>query len=173
LGRISRGTRLLETSSHSDAIEISKRTMLQGDEVSSWKIGAHEVTLEPPDIYFVRSIGDVSPEEMARMMDGFRAFADGKEWVFWMTDISRLGDVPPATRKIGASLPLPAQTAGAVIYGGKLHQRVLAKLAVSLSQLVRGKDEANRIFYVATEAQARARIEVLRALSPRARGEAG
>jgi hypothetical protein len=138
--------------------------MLREGEGGSWKIGSHEVTLEPPDIYFVRSIGEVSPEDLARMFDGFRAFADGRERVYWMTDISRIGDVPPATRKVGAASPMPAQTAGAVIYGGKLHQRVLTQLAVALAELIRGSGKGKRVFFVATEAEARAKIDMLREL---------
>jgi hypothetical protein len=127
------------------------------------RIGVHEITWEPPHIFVVRLVGDVSGEETNQVFDVFERWAAGGPRAFWLVDLDRVGEMPSEARKAGGERTARSAAADIVCVGGSFEQRLVMKLAVTAAQLLAGWRNSAPPTFKATEAEARAWIEERRA----------
>ncbi len=102
-------------------------------------IGAHGVTLEPPDIFLVRFEGDVSEEDVSRILDVYERFATGPERAYLLLDVAGVGHVSPEARRMAGIRQLPPAYGGLVVFGGTFQQQLVAKLVTTAGWLLRGR----------------------------------
>jgi hypothetical protein len=128
-------------------------------------LGRQCYRFEPPDIYFVRSRGAVTGEEMRLMLDTVVELAEraGRR-VFWLCDISGLTSVTPEARKVGVEYGNASDSVEAtIILGASFHQRVLANFSIKAEKMLRpSRKNAPTVVFVATEGEARALVEEIR-----------
>jgi hypothetical protein len=123
------------------------------------RIGAHTVREEPPDVFFVGPEGDVSGPEMTLIIEALERFAAGRERVFYVTDVTRLGTLSPEARKVAARSPSRVRLASVVVYGANFHQRVMTTLLIKSAALFRRSEEVTPAVFLDTEARAQAWID--------------
>lgn len=136
----------------------------------SWRIGSHELWLEPPDIVHVRVVGDVNEAEAIELLTLSDRCAMEREHQFWMVDASQLGHIQPGARRRAASWPLSASHWGTVAFGVGFAQRLLARMLIGAARLLRG--EVETMMLLSTEEEARdwiAQERLRRQAAPRSR----
>src|SRR5262245_39314124 len=77
-------------------------------------IGAHTMSLEPPDIVFLRISGDIDETHVGPISEELVQIAGRLPYVFGLIDMSRMGTITPAARKVAASAKKPANVTNAV-----------------------------------------------------------
>ncbi|MRG91890.1 hypothetical protein [Polyangium spumosum] len=102
-------------------------------------IGAHRITLEPPDIVLACFVGDVSEAEVSRLLDVFEPFAVASGRAYLLIDVAGVGHVSPEARRAAAIRQLPPAYAGLVIFGGTFQQQLVVKLATTAGWFLRGR----------------------------------
>jgi hypothetical protein len=117
-------------------------------------IGEHVVRTEPPDIFIVEFIGDLSVDELRRIFAEQKRFEAGKEYILLLSDMSNGGSISPEAREI-----IPTESKGTVcrgmaIFGASFHVRVLATLVTTAARVLNKISNYPTRFFD-TEAQAR------------------
>ena len=135
-----------------------------GDEHESWQtIGAHRFRVEPPDVFVLHDFGDVSPDEMRALCDVVHRIADeAGRAIFWINDISRMGELPAETRKIAALSGVLSRARAVAVVGAGFRQRILARLVVSAARLSMRAGSLPPIEFFPDEQEARDWIARLR-----------
>lgn len=136
-----------------------------------WKIGSHELTLEEPDILFVRVSGDVSEAEAVELLTTSDRCARERDHQFWLVDVTRLGHIDPGARRTAATWKLSASHWGTVAFGVGFMQRLLARMLRGAAMALRGEVETVALFALEEEARAWISQERLRRLAAREAGE--
>jgi hypothetical protein len=88
------------------------------------RIGPHIVRLEPPDLYLVTLGGDMELAETNEIVRQIHLFAEGKPWVFGISDNHNLKSFPLTIRN--ASVRLPANVKGIAIIRTSPRVRLIA-----------------------------------------------
>jgi hypothetical protein len=118
-------------------------------------LGQSYVAWEPPDIVSVAFIGDVSGDEMRRILaEGKQILAD-KPYAFCLADLSRLASMSSEARVAGRDGGLFAQMRGTATFGASFHIRVITMLVTRARNFLWGERD-NTIELFASEAEARA-----------------
>lgn len=99
----------------------------------------HRIALEPPDIFLVRFLGDVSEADVHSLLDHFEKFATGPGPAYLLLDVSQVGSVTPEARRAAAIRQLPPAYAGIAIFGGTFQQQLIAKLVATAGWFLRGR----------------------------------
>lgn len=124
--------------------------------------GKHQHRFEAPDLYFVRTNGDVSESDMLAQLDALRALAPiTKGGIFWLTDVRKMGTLTSEARRAAATASngdLRTVLRGSAVFGASFGTRVMVTL---LSRAVRllSPVKSRPLAFVETEAEARAFLE--------------
>ena len=122
--------------------------------------GASFVRREALDICRWTFIGDISGDEMRRLLAAQKAVMTGSPRLLLLIDLSRVGSVSPEARKAGAANDAnnPEEKAlGTAIFGASLPVRMLATLvtmAGSVLRKLKSTDSPVRFFETEREALA-------------------
>lgn len=119
------------------------------------RIGAHEITLEGPDVLLLRLVGDVGTDDASRILAAFRESAARMERLFWLIDLSRLGSIATEARRVAGGGDVPPSYRGTVLFGGTWQQRAVARMAATAAWLLWGRNRGEQAAIRATEAEAR------------------
>ncbi|MDC0739967.1 STAS/SEC14 domain-containing protein [Polyangium mundeleinium] len=123
-------------------------------------LGAHRYRFEAPDLFIVRVVGDVSLSDTQTMFERIEDLSEkaGRP-IFWLSDISGLGQVTPAARKFPLKLDPTRWLRATVVFGGNFHQRLVANLVMKAIPLLRPSRQMRPLSFFTTEAEARAYVE--------------
>ncbi|TKD12780.1 STAS/SEC14 domain-containing protein [Polyangium fumosum] len=126
-------------------------------------LGAHRYRFEAPDLFVIRVVGDVSLSDTQAMFERIETFS-GKAGrpIFWLSDISGLGQVTPDARKFPLALDATRWLRATVVFGGSFHQRLVANLVMKAIPLLRPSRQMRPLSFFPTEAEARAYVEAER-----------
>ncbi|HVK65006.1 MAG TPA: STAS/SEC14 domain-containing protein [Polyangium sp.] len=123
-------------------------------------LGAHRYRFEAPDLFVIRVVGDVSLSDTQFMFERLQDLsAKAGRPIFWLSDISGLGEVTPAARKFPLKLDPTGWLQATVVFGGSFHQRLVANLVMKAIPLLRPSRQMRPLSFFATEAEARAYVE--------------
>jgi hypothetical protein len=126
----------------------------------AWRsIGAHQVRLEAPNLFFLRDQGDMSTADVAQIMDEMRRCASVSGPLLVLNDISALRDVSLEARKVVAQNDVLKVVRAMAVFGGSFAQRIVATLALMAARLRLRRKGIPPIRFFATEAEARAWLE--------------
>jgi hypothetical protein len=124
-------------------------------------IGAHRFWHEPPDTLVFCVNGDVREGDVEAYLREMERFAQGKSYIFTMSDVTRMGSMSPEARKVAAR-PYPKEVRGMAVYGASFGQRVFIML-LSKAFSVLSKAPSTPLGMFETEEEARAWIREQRA----------
>lgn len=132
---------------------------------NAWKIGRHELRIEPPDIVFVRVAGDVTKSDAIGLLTLSERCSAERDYQFWLVEVRELGHIHPGARRQSGSWPLSTKHWGIVSFGVGFTQRLFARLLLGAAKVLRG--EVETVVGVSQEEEARAWIseERMRRLS--------
>jgi hypothetical protein len=103
------------------------------------QFGAHVVTLEPPDTFILRVVGELDEPQVAEVLDEFERFTEGRARAYLLIDLSRMGHLTPEARRLAAVRQLPPAYGGLVLFGGTFQQQLVARLATMAGWFLRGR----------------------------------
>jgi hypothetical protein len=109
---------------------------------------------EPPDTCFLVLVGDVSGEDMRRLIAAALAQTASMTYTFGLIDMSRLGAVAPEARLVAKNEATAIPMRGTAVFGASFHHRVIATLINKAGSIL--KKDHQPIAFFATEAEARA-----------------
>ena len=121
------------------------------------RINQHTNRFIPPDVIYMKVVGDLSQEDGHEMNRQHAEMGRGVHGLFFLCDISELESVTSATRKEAVEVQKQLAIAGAVILKAPLKARIFAKLILTASNLFRS--EKMEVVFVDTEEEAWAWIE--------------
>ena len=121
------------------------------------RINQHTNRFIPPDVIYMKVVGDLSQEDGHEMNRQHGEMGRGVDGLFFLCDISELESVTSATRKEAVEVQSKLAIAGAVILKAPLKARIFAKLILTASNLFRS--EKMEVVFVDTEEDAWAWIE--------------
>ncbi len=124
-------------------------------------IGRHTFSFEPPDLGRGVFHGDISADEMRRMVAYMHARAAEHAPLFFLADIAGLGAVPPETRReVRGTIGIPY---GAIAgYRATFRTKILATMMLRIMKLISPSVQVPVGFFD-TEAEARRWIDAQRA----------
>jgi hypothetical protein len=111
---------------------------------------------------FVRNRGGLTPDELRRILDEARRLVAVQGRVLWLSDISELTDVSPATRKEAALGDALSLVRAAALCGAGFAQRITTTLVLNAAKLVRRGAELPPVRLFPTVAEGRAWLESFR-----------
>lgn len=121
--------------------------------------GTHQHRFEPPDLYFVRTNGDVSGSDMLAQIEALRALAPiVKQGIFWLTDVRNMGALTAEARRAAAAASsgeLRTVLRGSAVFGASFGTRVVVTLLARAVRLLNPL-KSRVLAFVETEAEARA-----------------
>jgi hypothetical protein len=125
-----------------------------------WHVGQHHIRFEPPDILWVNLQGNVTLEEVKKIVELSRE--QGEQRPFYIAaDLSKVETVDGAARQHASKEIRPEWFAGVVYIGASFVTKAAAK-GLALVLYFTGKMEAP-IDFVHTESEGRDHINKLRA----------
>jgi hypothetical protein len=125
------------------------------------RVGTHLARFEPPDVLVLVMEGDESAADAEGMLVAMRAFAKGRDRVFVLSNITRLGTISAEARRISADANNIENVRAVAAFGGSFAQRVMAKLVLTAFEIL-GQGSAAPTRFFDTEAHARAWFDQLR-----------
>jgi len=125
------------------------------------RIGKHTNRFIPPDVYYLKIVGDMSDEEGKEVNDGHWNIGKDVDGLFFLCDIAELESVSPMTRKQAVEIQKKMAIAGAVVLKAPLKARIFAKLILTATNMF--KAEKMPVMFVDTWEEAWAWIDKRRA----------
>jgi hypothetical protein len=135
--------------------------MNEADREGVCRIGAHLVWVEPPDLLCVQIHGDLSPDELRRILDEARRVA-ARGPILWLSDISAMRDVHPGARRVAVAGDAMFLGRAAAIIISNFTQRIMTTLVMNVAKLARPGIEMPPIRFFPTEAAGRAWLDRIR-----------
>jgi hypothetical protein len=132
-----------------------------GGGTEEMRVGTHVARFEPPDVVVLVMDGDESVADAEGMLVAMRAFARGRERVFVLSNITRLGTISAEARRISADANSIENVRAVAAFGGGFTQRVMAKLVLTAFEVL-GRGSAAPTRFFDSEAHARAWFDQLR-----------
>lgn len=120
-------------------------------------IGKHTNRFIPPDVFYLRIIGEMNDEEGHEVNRQHYEVGKNVDGLFFLCDIDQLESVSPATRKEAVEIQKKLAIAGAVVLKAPLKARIFAKLILTATNMFRS--EKMPVMFVDTIDQAWAWIE--------------
>ncbi|EYF02500.1 STAS/SEC14 domain-containing protein [Chondromyces apiculatus] len=115
-------------------------------------IGRHTIVLETSDVVRLVIEGDISADDVLRMLAQYRLAAEAHGYVLVMADVSRLGSINADARKaLCAGIDIPMR--GTVIYNASFQARILSTLVTGALQLFTGAHN-HPVVFLPDEAEA-------------------
>lgn len=138
---------------------------MRSDEGNERQIGLHSVTIEPPDLLYLRVVGDVDVEHMKAFLE---LLAEFPAEVHVLRDGRKSGVVSAAARQyMMKALPKDKlKVASFISFGAPFHTRTMITLITKGIRLLR--NNAPIVEFTNTEAEARAYLDKIRADTRRA-----
>jgi hypothetical protein len=132
------------------------------------EVGRHAFREEPAEeLFAVRIQGDVVADDAVRLASAMHGFIrDGRDRLFLMIDMSKMGDIPSSGRRAIAQAILDVPIAATGIYGASFAQRVIATLTDRTNNLIRGGRRYETRFFP-NEEQTRAWLAKKRSAMPK------
>jgi hypothetical protein len=126
-------------------------------------IGAHSLRWEPPDLFIITLVGDLTGPQAREVLGDIVQYSRGGMGYFELVDLERLGSVSPEARSslLGPLPPDAAPLIGAAVYGAGFYQRVLVSAMTRALQALR-RDNVLPIAFFKTRAEAEAWIDARR-----------
>lgn len=122
-------------------------------------IDKHSLRLEPPDILALRVSGEVSKDDMSRLIEEMIRIAAERQRLFCLCDSSKVTSVDADARKVAAAL-LPSIAVEAIaVFGMSFQIRVLTTLIIKAAALLSRANSSPPTVIFDTEAQARAWLD--------------
>jgi hypothetical protein len=121
------------------------------------RIGPHTNYFVPPDVIFMRVVGELSEEDGREINRQHAEMGKGVDGLFFVCDISELESVTSQTRKEAVQIQKDMAIAGAVILKAPLKARIFAKLILTATNLFR--TDKMPVAFVDTEEEGWAWIE--------------
>ncbi|HWM91140.1 MAG TPA: hypothetical protein VN493_10265 [Thermoanaerobaculia bacterium] len=121
------------------------------------KIGKHTNRFIPPDVFYLKIVGDMTDEEGKEVNDGHWNIGKDVDGLFFLCDIAELESVSPMTRKQAVEIQKKMAIAGAVVLKAPLKARIFAKLILTATNMF--KSEKMPVMFVDTIEEAWAAIE--------------
>ena len=121
------------------------------------RIGAHINRFLPPDIIYMRVVGELSNEHGNEINRQHYEMGKDVDGVFFLCDISELESVTAETRKGAVEVQKKMAIAGIVILKAPMKARIFAKLILTATNLFR--TEKMPVVFVETEEEGWAWIE--------------
>ncbi len=119
------------------------------------KIGHHVARFEPPDLFHLKFVGDLSAEELLNVSQVLKR-ATGKFYIAMET--TEMGSFTSGAKKVIREVPLAA---GIAIFGASRQMQLVLSILNKVYMMVNlGKDI--KLTFVSTEEEARRWIEYLR-----------
>ncbi|UQA56900.1 STAS/SEC14 domain-containing protein [Polyangium aurulentum] len=119
------------------------------------KSGRHTVRFEPPSLVCFILRGDVSTRDVEVFYAFTEEHARGRSALFALNDLTELGDVLGAARRLGLSGTAKIPFRGLAYFGGSFRANVLTRLTLRALRLITSVTD-NPIGFFDTEAEARA-----------------
>jgi len=107
----------------------------------AWKIGRHELQIEPPDIVFVRMVGDVTESETIGTPNTIRSMFCRTASAVLVGRRPRAWAHPSRARRQAGNWPLSTKQWGTVAFGVGFTQRLFARLLLGAAKVLRGEVE--------------------------------
>jgi hypothetical protein len=121
------------------------------------QVGAHTISFEAPVLLRIVVRGDVSSEDLRRLIAFTTAETRGCRAVLVMADLRAMGSLSAETRKVAAERVDEIPYRGMAFHGASFQARIFAKLALSVMWLA-GPGRNCPAVFVDTEEEARAWI---------------
>jgi hypothetical protein len=128
-----------------------------------WRVGAHVLCLEPPDIVWADLQGRVSLEEAIRLVDFYRERSRSGPF-FLLVDVTDVPRMEAETQRYLSEHADPAWLLANIIIGARLAHKAAAK-GVFLAAWLTGraeKSEIAKVHFASTRAEAAALVTRLR-----------
>jgi hypothetical protein len=132
--------------------------LTSGDE---GRIGRHTNRFIPPDVFYLRIVGEMSDEEGRVVNEEHWGIGKNVDGLFFLVDIAELESVSPSTRKEAVEIQKKMNLAGAVVLKAPLKARIFAKLILTATNMF--KAEKMPVMFVDTIDEAWDWIEKRRA----------
>ena len=113
------------------------------------RIGPHVNRFLPPDMIYMRVVGDLSEEDGREINRQHFEMGKDVDGVFFLCDISELESVTADTRKGAVEVQKMMSIAGIVILKAPMKARIFAKLILTATNLFRS--EKMPVVFVETE----------------------
>jgi hypothetical protein len=126
------------------------------------QIGKQITYFEEPDIVVLKIVGEVTKEEGFEINRRHAEWGQGRERVFFLIDLEKLEKIDPAVRKNATETMAQLPLRGMVSYAAPLKAKVIATLIFTALNMFSKKADKIPLEFVATEAEARAWIDVRR-----------
>lgn len=119
-------------------------------EGTDWQvIGTHAWRLEPPDVLRISFSGDVSGDDMSQLLALMHRCYQERGRLFGLVDLSRMGALSPAARKVAAVTDLDI-VFQMVFVGASFSQRAMIKLVdVAYHLLTKNTENPPGVFFEA------------------------
>lgn len=125
-------------------------------------IGKHSVRFEAPDIIFNRPDGDMSIDEMRRILELVNSFPKPEKGYFGLIDASKGGRSDPAAMKDPALRAMNENHRGVVYFNAAFFHRTMIGIFQRAARLLKLGHNNTPLEIFETEAEARAWIEARR-----------
>jgi len=120
--------------------------------------GKHQHRFEPPDLYFVRTIGDVSADDTLTQIDALQSlWKRTGHSLFWLADVRKMGAFMPEARRVMAQASktdVREALRGSAVFGAAFSTRVVITLLVRSVRLL-NPSKLRPLAFVETEDEAR------------------
>src|SRR5262249_43834025 len=101
-----------------------------GEMREEFNVGRHVVRYEPPDIVFLKFIGDLSGPDVSEIIAACRSWMDGHEYLLLLVDFSETGSILPTARSAGKEKAGYVMR-GTAFFGTSARIRIVANLVVT------------------------------------------
>ena len=119
------------------------------------KFNAHTMRFEPPDLFLLRVVGDVSLEDMLNTSEFYKR-ASGSFYI--IVDVSEMGTVLSDAKKAIKEIPLAS---GVMIFGASRQMQLFTSLLTKVYMMV-NMGKGIDIKFVSNESEGRSHVDHLR-----------
>jgi len=126
------------------------------------QFGRHTLSLEAPDLVFVRLDGTIDADLLNGVVEWQRSWDTSNGHYFVLCDVTSIGAVPPDTRHLFQNFPLNEYVTTTACFGAGFTVRVIIDMRARAQRLLGRQPAGSQIHFFANEAQARAFLEEAR-----------
>jgi hypothetical protein len=130
---------------------VCRRIVLVSEQPQS----GSSIRWEEPDTCVTRFVGDVTEDELRRLLVEWNRMIAGRRYSFQLIDLSRFGGLSSEARKVARELKQEPHTRGTAIFGASWQARAITAIFTRAVNLIQGNTD-NPLRFFDTEAQARA-----------------
>jgi hypothetical protein len=102
--------------------------VVQSSEQGLVRLGKQITAFDEPDIIYMKLTGLITDEEVDALNRAHFGYCEGREWVYFLVDMSEVESVPGPVRKAAMEALKQMPARALAVYGAPLTARVFAKL---------------------------------------------